>query len=321
MQFRHTAACLVWAAFALMAPAAAIDLKDAVVVAPASLSKPERKALQTLVEEVEKRSQVRLRVQNAWPSGSTPAIAVGQSGALRPLAGARLDRLAAAPPGAEGFRVQATGDGVIVAGNDERGVLFGVGWLLRHLRMERGQILEAPDDLSAATAPKLPLRGHQLGFRPKVNSYDGFTVAMWEQYIRDLAIFGTNSIELIPPRSDDADDSPHFPLPKMEMMVEMSRIADDYGLDVWIWYPALDRDYSNPATVDSPCGSGSRCTAASPASTLFSCPAAIPVILSRFICSTCWKSRPHCFANTTPRLRCGCRRKASTPPGWRSSTL
>jgi hypothetical protein len=30
----------------------------------------------------------------------------------------------------------------------------------------------------------------------------------------------------------------------------MSRIADDYGLDVWIWYPALDRDYSNPATVE-----------------------------------------------------------------------
>ena len=38
---------------------------------------------------------------------------------------------------------------------------------------------------------------------------------MWEQYIRDLAIFGTNAIELIPPRSDDAADSPHFPLPQM----------------------------------------------------------------------------------------------------------
>ncbi len=30
----------------------------------------------------------------------------------------------------------------------------------------------------------------------------------------------------------------------------MSRIADDYGLDVWIWYPALDKDYGDPATVD-----------------------------------------------------------------------
>ena len=67
------------------------------------------------------------------------------------------------------------------------------------------------------------LRGHQLGYRPKTNSYDGWDVPMWEQYIRDLAVFGTNAIELIPPRSDDDADSPHFPLPPMEMMVEMSR--------------------------------------------------------------------------------------------------
>jgi hypothetical protein len=75
-------------------------------------------------------------------------------------------------------------------------------------------------------------------------------VNRWEQYIRELAIFGTNTIELIPPRSDDDADSPHFPLPQMEMMVEMSRIADEYGLDVSIWYPAMDKDYSDPGTVE-----------------------------------------------------------------------
>ena len=36
---------------------------------------------------------------------------------------------------------------------------------------------------------------------------------MWEQYIRDLAVFGCNAVELIPPRSDDDADSPLFPLP------------------------------------------------------------------------------------------------------------
>jgi hypothetical protein len=72
---------------------------------------------------------------------------------------------------------------------------------------------------------------------------------MWEQYIRDLAVFGTNAVELLPPRTDDAADSPHFPLPQMKMMIEMSRLLDQYGLDVWIWYPAMDRDYSNPETV------------------------------------------------------------------------
>ena len=203
-----------------------------------------------LVQEVEKRSQVRLAVQTSWPSGGTPAIAVGRGAALEPILGPRMGRLPAAASGAEGFRVQAVDGSVVVAGNDERGVLFGVGWLLRKMRMQRGRTLEVDDGLSVSTAPKYPLRGHQLGFRPKVNSYDGFTVAMWEQYIRDLAVFGTNAIELIPPRSDDADFSPHFPLPQMEMMVEMSRIADRYGLDVWVWYPALDKDYADPAAVE-----------------------------------------------------------------------
>ena len=36
----------------------------------------------------------------------------------------------------------------------------------------------------------------------------------------------------------------------MEMMVAMSRLADEYGLDVWIWYPAMDRDYADPKTLE-----------------------------------------------------------------------
>ena len=34
------------------------------------------------------------------------------------------------------------------------------------------------------------------------------------------------------------------------MMVEMSRIADEYGLDVSIWYPAMDENYGDPRTVE-----------------------------------------------------------------------
>jgi hypothetical protein len=193
---------------------------------------------------------MRLAVQTAMPPRGTPAIVVGTSTKLAGVAGAALGRMTAAPRGDEGFRVQVVDGNVVVAGNDARGMLFGVGYLLRNLRMERGHVLQVEDKLQAATAPRLKLRGHQLGYRPKVNAYDAFTVDMYDQYIRDLAIFGTNSIELIPPRSDDADDSPHFPLPKIEMMEEVSRICDRYGLDVWIWYPAMDKDYSDPATVE-----------------------------------------------------------------------
>ncbi len=67
---------------------------------------------------------------------------------------------------------------------------------------------------------------------------------------RDLVVFGANCVELMPPKTDDAADSPHFTLPQIDMMAAVSKIADDYGVDLWIWYPAMDRDYSNPATVE-----------------------------------------------------------------------
>ena len=103
------------------------------------------------------------------------------------------------------------GSQVIVAGNDQRGTLFGIGYLLRKMELRRGGVIRLADGFQVATAPVQPLRGHQLGYRPKVNAYDAFTVPMWDQYIRDLAIFGTNAIELIPPRSDDADRQPPLP--------------------------------------------------------------------------------------------------------------
>ena len=213
-----------------------IDLTSAVVVAPADLSGPENKAVQMLIEEVEKRTQVRWRRVTAPPGEAVPYISINRAPEKRPLP-------------REGYQIKASGNAVSIIGADARGALFGVGHLLRSMRMTKRKIT-LPESLDVTTAPKYPLRGHQLGFRPKTNSYDAWTLPMWEQYIRDLAVFGANAVELIPPRSDDAADSPHFPLPQIDMMTGMSRICDEYGLDVWIWYPALDRDYNDPKTVE-----------------------------------------------------------------------
>jgi hypothetical protein len=182
-------------------------------------------------EEVEKRTQ--LRAQSG--SGGVNITIVKGSG---PAAGSK-----------DGYTVTTSSTGVSIKGNDDRGVIFGAGYFLRQALMSR-QRFEIADGLNVTSAPKVAIRGHQLGYRPKTNSYDGWTVPMWEQYIRELAIFGANTIELIPPRSDDDTDSPHFPLTPIDMMVEMSRIANEYGLDVSIWYPAMDKDYADPKTVD-----------------------------------------------------------------------
>jgi hypothetical protein len=220
----------------MAASAFALDFRGATIVVPVSASEREKTAARMLSEEIAKRTQLRLSVAVSGPP-SGAAIVLGTGNTLGP----------------EGFSLTSSPEGtppvVTIQGSDDRGVIYGAGYLLRRFRMGR-QKLELEADLNLQNKPKTQIRGQQLGYRPKSNTYDGWTVPMWEQYIRELAIFGNNTIEVIPPRSDDAADSPHFPLPQIEMMAEMSRIGDEYGMDVSIWYPAMDKDYSDPKTVD-----------------------------------------------------------------------
>jgi hypothetical protein len=223
-------------ALLLASAASALDFRGATVVVPAGASPAEKTAVKMLTEEITKRTQFRLKTSATMPpAGPAILIRVGTG------------------PGPEGFSLTSSAEGarpvVTVRGADDRGVIFGTGYLLRQFKMER-QRLELAGGLNLQNKPKIAIRGHQLGYRPKTNTYDAWDVPQWEQYIRELAIYGTNTIELIPPRSDDALDSPHFPLPQIEMMAEQSRIANEYAMDVSIWYPAMDKDYSDPATVE-----------------------------------------------------------------------
>ncbi|MEO2088467.1 MAG: hypothetical protein ABGY75_03090 [Gemmataceae bacterium] len=243
----------VWLLVGLCARAAGadLDLTRAAVVPPPGTTGQAAKAVRMLVEEVDARALVRWDRPAAWPTGDAPVVVVGPADGVRELLDKRGVKLPdpAGKPRPEGYRIGVSGQVVWVAGNDARGVLFGVGRLLRELRLNRLKVT-LPADFQEESAPTTPLRGHQIGYRPKTNSYDGWTVAMWEQYVRDLAVFGCNAVELIPPRSDDAADSPLFPLPPLRMMAEVSRIADEYGLDVWVWYPAMDLNYADPKTVE-----------------------------------------------------------------------
>ncbi len=237
-------------------PALSYDLTRATVITPPNVSGPEEKAVAMLVEETESRTLVRWPVVHALPAGDSPTIIVGRFAEVRTLLGTRAPEAALNENavGAEGYQLITLGAAgsakpmIVIAGRDARGVLFGVGHLLRtlHFGPARAGVLSP---LNLSTSPRYPLRGHQLAYRPKPNSYSGWDLPQWERYIRELAIFGCNAIELLPPRTDDDADSPHFPRPQLDMMVGMSRIAASYGLDVWIWYPAMDEDYSKPETV------------------------------------------------------------------------
>lgn len=231
------------------------DFSSASVVIADQQSQTEQAAVEMLIEETEARTGVRLAATSQWPDTSVPVIALGTASWFKehygPFDQSEIEISASEAP--EGFSIKFldhTRDAptLLVIGNDTRGMLFGAGYFLRNVYMHRGKLL-VPDELGIVTHPEIPLRGHQLGYRPKTNSYDGFTIDMWEQYIRDLIVFGTNTVELVPPNTDDASYSPMFPLPQMEMMVKMDKLLARYGLNVWIWYPLMHGDYSKPEIV------------------------------------------------------------------------
>jgi hypothetical protein len=149
------------------AAAATLDLKQAVVISPAQT----KDAAKLLVEEIAQRTTIRLPVSEGVSGRPVIELAAGKSS-----------------PGDDGFRIEQTGMRLRVTGNTPRGTLFGAGYLLRHLAMDLGR-LELSEEMHVTTTPVKPLRGHQIGYRPKVNTYDAWTPAIFEQYVRDLIVF------------------------------------------------------------------------------------------------------------------------------------
>src|ERR1700737_4507598 len=83
-----------------------VDLTRATIVTPSGLDLQERTAVRVLVEEVEKRTRIRLPVAAEWPADTVPAIAVGPLASASVWAGAGLLAAAVAgAPGPEGYRV------------------------------------------------------------------------------------------------------------------------------------------------------------------------------------------------------------------------
>lgn len=230
-----------------------LDLTDASVWAGGGVDRAD-KVVQMLLEETAKRTWARWRLCPDLSRTGRPTVVLGTPDMLEGRQDAFVRAaLARLPQSAESFVISTQREEsdrrVVVLGRDRRGLLFGIGRLLRELDFARDSVrLARPLDI--AGAPHYSIRQHQIGYRPKVNTYDGWTPEHYEQHIRELAVFGMNGIQMIPPRSDDEDDSPHFTIPKMEMLERVSAIAAGYDLDFWLWYPALDEDYSDPATVD-----------------------------------------------------------------------
>jgi hypothetical protein len=238
--------------FAAVAPAQVFDFSKADLMASDGIKSPVREtAIKTLQEEVAKRTVIKPSLISKWKGKPVIILGTIKDDEVNGISVPR--RRGESPPEskAEGYRItldKVNGQNVLwLIGADERGVIFAIGDLLRNADLSKNKILFNRQN-EIATSPVYPIRGHQLGYRNTANSYDAWTVDQYDQYIRELALFGTNSIENTP--FHDAGQSPVMKIPREVMNVKIGEICNKYGLDYWVWTPA-EADLSDPAQFEA----------------------------------------------------------------------
>lgn len=186
--------------------------------------------LEFLLEESNKKTTTPLIVADQIARDKGQILLVGSTFSDWPEELQGLLQTYPLPAGKEGYRILSAGNQIYIQGVDFQGLLFGVGYFLR--KASYADNLQW-NGSNISTAPDKPIRGHQIGYRNTANSYDAWTIGQYEQYIRDMIVFGTNALENIP----FADDADHFSISSREMNVEVSRLSEKYQLDYWVWTP------------------------------------------------------------------------------------
>jgi len=217
--------------------AAALDLSSATIV-PSAADGVIMKAAVMLQEELAERSGIVLPIaQAATPDGVT--IQLGTRDAVTGVT---------VPEEAEAYGIAVEGNTVKLSGFDARGALYAAGRLIRITDYEPGKLaleLSAP----IATAPDVPIRAHQLAYRNTANTYDAWTIETYEQYIRDLIMFGCNGVELITNLDPNVKDGEVMAETMRSMNLKLSTLIHSYGIDVWLWSPVMadeDEDVTTP---------------------------------------------------------------------------
>lgn len=245
MSFSHLLTSLILIGSSGPCFADTIDLSSAMVVISPNIKAPGAKiAPNILTEEIAKRTGILLPIQNSLPSPPATVILLSlahpEQEWLEFIPQKLLMKPSLGKP--EGFSIgiepakNNRPPVVHVIGADARGLLFGVGKLLLQLEWGKG-FLRLDSGFQSALAPQVPLRGHQLGYRPRANSWDSWTPDQFDQYIRELVLFGANAIENVP--FQDPGTNPLMKVSREVMNMEMSRICARYGIEYWAWIPVV----------------------------------------------------------------------------------
>lgn len=239
----------------LLLPGALFAQGVVLVAHPASPA--ESRYLAFLQQVLDERSLLHA-APSATPSHADGAIIVGTASQMQALLTADqllTWRAAPQPAGEEGYAVTpvpAAGGGhaLVLSARQPLGELFAMGWLLRSADMHDG-FMHLPQTKAFATAPDQAVRGYQIGYRFKNNTYDAWTLPQFQRQMLDMAVFGLNTMQVVAPLSDDAPTSPLYPAPAEETVVGLSRLSEQYGLRFDLFYPEMAKDYTDPKQVEA----------------------------------------------------------------------
>ena len=95
--------------------------------------------------------------------------------------------------GAEGYRLTDLPDGGIAIQGQERGLLYGLGKLLRTSRYAPGEFV--PGSWRGVAVPEKPVRGIYLATHFH-NFYHDAPIAEVQRYVQELALWGTNVVSV-----------------------------------------------------------------------------------------------------------------------------
>lgn len=113
------------------------------------------------------------------------------AGIVRDKAGLTVELLIRPGIGTEGYTIEGTAAAVRITGNDDNGLLYGVGKFLHTSRYDQGGF--TPGGWRGTSVPTGEVRGIYFATHFG-NFYQGATVDEVQRYVDDMALWGTNTL-------------------------------------------------------------------------------------------------------------------------------
>lgn len=133
------------------------------------------------------------------------------------------------------FEISKTDSGFAASAKTVRGLIFAYSLFLRKTRYGNG-VITLVEDITGTHKPQKKIRGHQVCYRAKPNTYDAWDYSQYFRYYRDIMAFGANVCEHNGTPFGKNEVNRLMKYPQDEFLTEASRLADKLDLDVSLWH-------------------------------------------------------------------------------------